>query len=108
MKGETDQPMSIAEHDIQKHDENSVIESITSSGEGKLKILMCLLYYVPHRTGLTIHVQRVAEELARRGHEVTVLTARYKLDLPRDDEMHNGVRVVLGQQLRRPVPAVGS
>ncbi len=60
----------------------------------KLKILMCLLYYVPHRTGLTIHVQRVAEELARRGHEVTVLTARYKLSLPRDDEMYNGVRVV--------------
>lgn len=60
----------------------------------KLKILMCLLYYVPHRTGLTIHVQRVAEELARRGHEVTVLTARYKQSLPRDDEMHNGVRVV--------------
>ena len=49
---------------------------------------------MPHRTGLTIHVQRVAEELARRGHEVTVLTARYKLSLPRDDEMHNGVRVV--------------
>ncbi len=60
----------------------------------KLKILICLLYYVPHRTGLTIHVQRVAEELARRGHEVTVLTARYKLSLPRDTEMHNGVRVV--------------
>lgn len=61
---------------------------------GRLRILMCLLYYVPHRTGLTIHVQRVAEELARRGHEVTVLTARYKLSLPRDDEMYNGVRVV--------------
>lgn len=60
----------------------------------KLKILICLLYYVPHRTGLTIHIQRVAEELARRGHEVTVLTARYKLSLPRDDEMYNGVRVV--------------
>lgn len=60
----------------------------------KLKILICLLYYVPHRTGLTIHVQRVAEELARRGHEVTVLTARYHPSLPRDAQMHNGVRVV--------------
>lgn len=67
-----------------------------ASGESgqKLRILICLLYYVPHRTGLTIHVQHVAEELARRGHEVTVLTARYKLSLPRDAEMHNGVRVV--------------
>lgn len=60
----------------------------------KLKILISLLYYVPHRTGLTIHVQRVAEELARRGHEVTVLTARFKPSLPRDAQMHNGVRVV--------------
>jgi glycosyltransferase involved in cell wall biosynthesis len=71
------------------------IEPAQSAPDGrKLRILICLLYYVPHRTGLTIHIQRVAEELARRGHEVTVLTARYKLSLPRDDEMHNGVRVV--------------
>ncbi|HLU09015.1 MAG TPA: glycosyltransferase family 4 protein [Oceanobacillus sp.] len=63
--------------------------------ERKLKILICLLYYFPHRTGLTIHVQRVAEELVRRGHEVTVLTARYRNDLPRDDvTMHEGVRIV--------------
>ncbi len=61
----------------------------------KLKILICLLYYFPHRTGLTIHVQRVAEELVRRGHEVTVLTARYSSALPRDDTtMHKGVRIV--------------
>jgi len=61
----------------------------------RLKILICLLYYVPHRTGLTIHVQLVAEELVRRGHEVTVLTARYRDDLPRDDtDVHNGVRIV--------------
>lgn len=61
----------------------------------RLKILICLLYYFPHRTGLTIHVQRVAEELVKRGHEVTVLTARYSNDLPRDDTtMHKGVRIV--------------
>lgn len=60
----------------------------------KLHILISLLYYFPHRTGLTIHVQQVAEELVRRGHEVTVLTARYSNDLPRDEDMHNGVRVI--------------
>lgn len=60
----------------------------------KLKILIALLYYFPHRTGLTIHVQRVAEELARRGHDVTVLTARYHVSLPRDETIHNGVRIV--------------
>ena len=94
MKGDTGQRMSVAEHENQKNNIDSLPDSAIATGEGKLKILMCLLYYVPHRTGLTIHVQRVAEELARRGHEVTVLTARYKLSLPRDDEMHNGVRVV--------------
>jgi len=60
----------------------------------KLNILISLLYYFPHRTGLTIHVQSIAEELARRGHHVTVLTARYRQDLPRDEEVHNGVRVI--------------
>jgi glycosyltransferase involved in cell wall biosynthesis len=58
-----------------------------------LKILICLLYYVPHRTGYTIHVQHVAEALAARGHEVTVLCARHSSELARD-EMINGVRVV--------------
>ncbi len=57
-----------------------------------LNILFCLLYYVPHRTGLTIYVQRIAEELARRGHRVTVLSARYSNLLPRDEIA--GVRVV--------------
>jgi glycosyltransferase involved in cell wall biosynthesis len=59
-----------------------------------LKILMALQYYVPHRTGLTLHVQRVAEALAARGHDVTVLTARYELGLPRDELVINGVRVI--------------
>ena len=67
---------------------------MTATDERKLKILISLLYYFPHRTGLTVHVQAVAEELVRRGHEVSVLTARYRNDLPRDSVMHNGVRVV--------------
>jgi glycosyltransferase involved in cell wall biosynthesis len=62
--------------------------------ERKLKILISLLYYYPHRTGLTIHVQSIAEELARRGHQVTVLTARYDTELPRDEVVHNGVRII--------------
>src|SRR5690348_9464896 len=78
---------------VETHDEDR-LSALEGESDRKLKILICLLYYVPHRTGLTIRVQRVAEELARRGHEVTVLTARYKLSLPRDAEMHNGVRVV--------------
>lgn len=60
----------------------------------KLRILIFIHYYFPHRTGLTIHVQQIAEELVRRGHEVTVITARYSGDLPQDESMHNGVRVI--------------
>lgn len=88
--------MTLAEHEpiTQAATMPDSPEQLKGANRRRLKILICLLYYVPHRTGLTIHVQRVAEELARRGHEVTVLTARYKLSLPRDDEMHNGVRVV--------------
>src|SRR5574341_1003758 len=59
-----------------------------------LKILIALQYYVPHRTGLTLHVQYIAEALAARGHQVTVLTARYHPSLPRDEQVINGVRVI--------------
>jgi glycosyltransferase involved in cell wall biosynthesis len=58
-----------------------------------MKVLFILTYYAPHRTGLTIHVQRVAEALARRGHQATVLTSRYSPELP-NDETIRGVRVV--------------
>jgi len=58
-----------------------------------LKILAALQYYLPHRTGVPIHLQRVAEALVRRGHTVTILTARHHIDLPRDETI-NGVRLV--------------
>lgn len=65
-----------------------------------MKILTVLTYYYPHWTGLTAHAVRVAEGLAERGNEVTVLTARHDPDLPRD-EVINGVRVVRLQPIAR-------
>lgn len=62
--------------------------------DGKLKILICLLYYLPHRTGLTIYVQQLAERLAARGHQVTVLCARHSRDTPLGEAIENGVRIV--------------
>ncbi len=64
-----------------------------ASGDEALKILIAIQYYLPHRTGVPIHVQRVAERLVQRGHEVTILTARHHIDLPRDETI-NGVRLV--------------
>lgn len=61
--------------------------------QGKLKILICILYYFPHRTGMQLYIQRISEELVKRGHQVTILTARHKPELTRDDEL-NGVRIV--------------
>jgi glycosyltransferase involved in cell wall biosynthesis len=65
-----------------------------SARDGKLKILICLLYYLPHRTGLTLYVQQLAERLAARGHRVTVLCARHSRQTPLGEAMENGVRVV--------------
>lgn len=58
-----------------------------------MKVLFILTYYRPHVSGLTIYVERLARELAARGHEVTVLTSHYAAHLPREERM-DGVRVV--------------
>lgn len=61
--------------------------------EHGLKILVTLTYYYPHWTGLTAYAKRLAEGLAQRGHEITVLTSQYLPELKRE-ETYNGVRIV--------------
>jgi glycosyltransferase involved in cell wall biosynthesis len=68
-------------------------EGLGSEGS-PLRILICLLYYLPHRTGLTLYVQQLAERLAARGHRVTVLCARHSPETPLGESIENGVRVV--------------
>ena len=63
-------------------------------GSRQLKILIILLYYTPHSTGLTNYVRMVAEALAQRGHEVTVVASQHTSELPRGEAWVNGVRVV--------------
>jgi len=65
-----------------------------------VKTLLVLTYYHPHVSGLTIYVQRLAAALARRGHQVTVLTSRYNSSLPQEEEI-DGVRVVRAPVLFR-------
>jgi len=57
-----------------------------------MRILHCLYYYRPHYSGLTVYTERLARALVRRGHDVTVLTARYDQRLPAE-EVLDGVRV---------------
>lgn len=58
-----------------------------------MKIFVTLTYYYPHWTGLTAYAKRLAEGLAQRGHQITVLTAQFEPHLARD-EVYNGVRIV--------------
>ncbi len=58
-----------------------------------MKVLIVLTYYRPHVSGLTIYAERLAQGLARRGHQVTVMTSRYDRSLPLE-EVRDGVRVV--------------
>lgn len=60
---------------------------------------MAIDYYRPHVSGLTLYVEHLSEALARRGHEVRVLTHRHLRELPLEAE-ENGVGVI-----RAPVAA---
>lgn len=65
-----------------------------------MHVLIVLTYYRPHTSGLTIYAERMARELARRGHQVTILTSRYTHELAATEELH-GVRVVRAPVLFR-------
>ena len=65
-----------------------------------MRILFVLTYYRPHVSGLTIYVERLARELARRGHTVTVLTSQYEKHFPRKETV-DGVRIVRAPVLFR-------
>lgn len=58
-----------------------------------MKILVALTYYYPHWTGLTAYAKRLAEGMAQRGHEITVLTSQFLPELKREENF-NGVRIV--------------
>ncbi len=58
-----------------------------------MKILTALTYYRPHISGLTIYAERVCRALARRGHQMTVLTSQYDWTLPQH-EQHDGVEII--------------
>ena len=58
-----------------------------------MKILTVLTYYRPHTSGLTIYAERLARAFARRGHQVTVMTAQYDKSLPRQETL-DGVKII--------------
>jgi len=58
-----------------------------------MRILISLMYYRPHYSGLTIYTERLARALAARGHQVTVLTSRFDPQLPLK-EVQDGVTII--------------
>jgi glycosyltransferase involved in cell wall biosynthesis len=63
-----------------------------------VRILQVTPFYDPHSGGVEAYVRRLTEELARRGHEVTVLTSRYDRSLP-IEEQRAGYRIVRARTL---------
>ncbi len=58
-----------------------------------MRIAQVAPFFYPHAGGVESHVRTLATELARQGHEVTVVTARYRRDLPAAEEK-DGYRIV--------------
>src|SRR5512133_3664180 len=58
-----------------------------------MRILIGLTYYRPHYSGLTIYTERLARALVGLGHDVTVLTSRFRPDLPEREDRH-GVHII--------------
>jgi glycosyltransferase involved in cell wall biosynthesis len=58
-----------------------------------MHILIGLTYYRPHYSGLTIYTERLARNLVKLGHQVTVLTSRFSPDLPQQ-ETQDGVQII--------------
>jgi len=58
-----------------------------------VRIVQVSPFFHPHAGGVESHVRGIVRELAREGHEVTVVTSRYDRDLPAEEETE-GYRIV--------------
>ncbi len=71
-----------------------------------MRIVQVSPFFHPHAGGVESHVRSIAGEFAREGHEVTVVTSRYRRDLP-VEEMRDGYRIVrtrtLGVAFNTPI-----
>ena len=65
-----------------------------------MRVLISLMYYRPHYSGLTIYTERLTRALASRGHQVTVLTSRFDPKLP-EREVQDGVTIIRPRVLFR-------
>lgn len=58
-----------------------------------MKVLISLSYYYPNISGVSIYAKNLAEELAKKDHEVTILTSQHSKNLPLKETI-NGVEII--------------
>jgi len=58
-----------------------------------VRIVQVTPFFYPHAGGVESHVRGIVRELAREGHEVTVVTSRYDRTLPVEEET-DGYRIL--------------
>ncbi|MCI4364922.1 MAG: glycosyltransferase family 4 protein [Thermoplasmata archaeon] len=71
-----------------------------------MRIVQVSPFFYPHTGGVESHVRALSREFARMGHEVTVVTSRFRRSLP-PSEVFEGYRIVrtpsLGPVLGTPI-----
>jgi glycosyltransferase involved in cell wall biosynthesis len=63
-----------------------------------VRIVQVAPFFYPHTGGVESHVRSLAREFAREGHDVTVLTSRFRAGLPWE-ESFEGYRIVRSRTL---------
>ncbi|MGI0070807.1 MAG: glycosyltransferase family 4 protein [Thermoplasmata archaeon] len=58
-----------------------------------MRIVQVTPFFHPHAGGVESHVRGLVREFAREGHDVTVVTSRFRSSLPREEQVE-GYRVV--------------
>ena len=64
-----------------------------------MRIVQVAPFFHPHAGGVESHVRSLCGEFARTGHDVTVVTARYRKGLPEVETTPEGYRIVRSRAL---------
>lgn len=64
-----------------------------------MKVVFSITYFSPYVSGLTIYAQRLAELLAKNGHEVTIVCSRHDESLP---SVEHDVVIATGPVAQQP------
>lgn len=58
-----------------------------------MRVLIPMTYYRPYVSGPIIYVENLANALAERGHEVTIVASQHERELPRSERLGPGIAI---------------